>query len=792
MNIRSLMQCCAYSALIIATLNSATAQDTDANSAGAEADKRLDTITVTATKREQNLQDVPVAVTAISGDLLESTGTGSVENLSAVAPSVTFTQSSNDQNNSVNIRGIGTSVFSQGVESSVSIVLDDVVMPRQAVGFQDLVDVERVEILRGPQSTLFGKNASAGVISVTTAAPSDQLEGKVRISAAESDEFNFGATVSGALSDSVGARLTGFYKEFDGHISNFDGRNLNGYENWGLRGKIRIEPSDAFDLTFTADYRESDQDCCVYTVRDTSGAVGAAQGLDALLTPIEASSENARAKVGAPVFNNSEQGGLSARANYEFENGFVLTSISAIRDYDFENNLDVDALDLEEPVLGFITFDVNSGTTDIEQISQEFRLTSPEGESYDYVLGGYASKLNLERDFSRRFEILTPLFGGFRINQSGQFTSAVETVSLAVFGRGNWHISDRSTLFGGLRVLSEEHDYQINRDPADVLFPGDLPFDGVVGTVADVDDSTSDSTVTGEIGVRLRLSSNVTGYARYARGYKGRAIDVTFTAPNDVEPIEAETSDAFEIGIKSVLANGKLILNTAAFHTEFQDFQEQATVLLADTDSVLSAETRLTNVGSVSTSGIEIEAIARPTDLLTLQAGLSYTDAKIDDFPNAGCYFGQTVSEGCAPILLSDGGTPNDPSDDILENLQDLSGGDLPNAPDWRFTGTVRQDIPLEASFDGFVQLSGHWQSDVNFSLGGDPRATQPSYGILNLALGIVDDQGRYSATVFVNNVLDEFYVANVFGDPVHAGVVSHYAQRDFARYAGIKLSADF
>ena len=201
---------------------------------------------------------------------------------------------------------------------------------------------------------------------------------------------------------------------------------------------------------------------------------------------------------------------------------------------------------------------------------------------------------------------------------------------------------------------------------------------------------------------------------------------------------------------------------------------------------------RLTNVGTVTTTGLEIEAIATPTDALTLQGGISYTDAQIDEFSNAGCFFGQTAAQGCVPVTLSDSGTPGDPSDDIIQNLQDLAGGDLPNAPDWRLTGSIRQDIPLQTSFDAFVQMSGRWQSEVNFSLNGDPRAEQDSYGIVNLAVGVEDDEGRYTVAIFVNNVFDEFYATNVVGDPLYGGVGSHYVPREFERYFGARLGVNF
>lgn len=787
----------AVAALLAASQASpAVAQEADASASVQEDADTSNIIIVTASRREESLQDVPIAVTALSGDTLENAGVGSVEALASIAPSVTFTQSSNDQNNSINIRGVGTSVFSQGVESSVSVVVDDVVMARQAMGFQDLVDIERVEVLRGPQSTLFGKNASAGVVSVTTRAPTNTFTGMADGQYAEGGEYALRASLSGPIGTMFSARLTGFYKEFDGHIDNADGRDLNGYENWGLRGKIQFQPDPDFTFTLIGDYRESRQDCCIYTVRNTAQATGAAAGgrLDALLVPVVAGVENADTNVNAPVFNNSDQWGVSGKAEMDIGGGYSLISISAYRGYDFENNLDVDNLQLEEPVPGFITFDLNSGTTKISQMSQEIRLVSPQGPPFDFILGGYAFLLDLDRTFRRRFEIAIPIGGGniFRVNQSGQLSSAVTTTNLAVFGSANVYLTDQAVLFGGARLISEQLEYTIDRNPANVLQPGDRPFGGGPGTFADVDDETDDTAVTGEIGLRYEFTPYIQAYARYARGYKGRGIDVEFGAPDDVEPIDAETSNAYELGLKSAFSGGDIIVNLALFQTDFDDFQEQAVVLLNDPGNVLSAESRLTNVGSVRTRGVELEALVTPTDNLFFQGGISYTDASIRRFANAGCFFGQTAEQGCVPVTLDDGGTPNDPGDDIVQNLQDLSGGELPNSPDWRITGLIRQNIPLSGSLNAFVQASGRWQSEVNYSLNGDPRATQGDYAIINLAVGFEAEDGSFDASVFVNNVFDQFYATNIFGDPLYGGVVSHYVPRDFSRYFGVRAGVRF
>lgn len=749
-------------------LGTCLAMPASAQDSGNDEQRKLDTVMVTATKRAETLQNVPVAVSARSGEDLEKSGVSSIEGLATLVPSLTFTQSSNDLNSSVRIRGVGTEVFSSGVEPSVSFVIDDVVLARQGQGFQDLVDVERVEVLRGPQSTLFGKNASAGVISVTTQAPTDTMTGKLDATIAEGDEYALRGTLAGPLSDTVSGRLTAFTKSLKGHIKNVaDGRDLNGYDNWGVRGKLLIEPNDALDLTFIADYRDTQQDCCAYQIRDTSTALNPVVGatLDALLDPVVASPENRQTNLNAPVYNNSEQWGMSGKAEYMFENGFTFTSITAYREWDFENNIDVDALNFEDPIPGVITFDLNSGQTSLSQTSQEFRLASPEWDNFDFMIGAYVFDLDLDRSFQRRLEAMTAL--GIA-GQSGQFNGSVGNKNYAAFASGNLRFGQGTTLFGGLRLIDETLEYQVFRDPANTVQPGDFPLGGTAGTPADIDGDTSDTALVGNIGLRQQWNDDVMTYVRYARGYKGRAFDVIFTAPQDTAPVNAELSDSYEAGLKLQTANNRLQFNAAVFWTEYTDFQAQERDVAASTIVVA-------NAGEVSTKGVELDASALLTDTTLLQGGIAYTDAKVESFPFAQCYRGQSEAEGC------------------VNGAQDLSGEDLPNSPDWRFTASLRQDIPLRSqTFDGFIQLDGSWQSEVQFQIDQNPNTVQNGYGLLHLSLGIEDDDGTWSASVFVRNLLDETYAANVFADPLYAGVISQYLPRDSERYVGARLTASF
>ncbi|KAK0331620.1 hypothetical protein LTR94_028201, partial [Friedmanniomyces endolithicus] len=212
-------------------------------------------IVVTAQKRTERLQDVPLAVSALSAETLGRQQINDTNGLVAAVPSLTYTQGNNVSNSTFRVRGIGTTLFNQGSESSVSTVIDGVVMARQAQGFVDLADLERVEVLRGPQGTLFGKNATAGVISVVTARPTDRFTARADATIAELDEYRIKGTMSGPLTDRLRARVSGFYNDVGGHITNVaNGRDTNGFKSWGLRGKLDWDATDNLNFLATLDY----------------------------------------------------------------------------------------------------------------------------------------------------------------------------------------------------------------------------------------------------------------------------------------------------------------------------------------------------------------------------------------------------------------------------------------------------------------------------------------------------------------------------------------------------------
>ncbi len=235
-------------------------------------DVGLEEIVVTAQKREQNLQSVPVAVTALSSEAIANNRLADFSDLTRAAPSLTITQTTSSPNNSIILRGIGTFAFSIGVEPSVAVIIDDMPVVQQAQAFDNMSDLERIEVLKGPQGTLFGKNSSAGVVNIVTKDPGQNFEGSTSATLANDGDVRAEAIVSAPLADGVGLRVTGFYHDYPGNVRNLtSGKKLNDQENYGIRAKLKAEVSDALTFTLTGAYAKATQDGTTNTIRSISG-----------------------------------------------------------------------------------------------------------------------------------------------------------------------------------------------------------------------------------------------------------------------------------------------------------------------------------------------------------------------------------------------------------------------------------------------------------------------------------------------------------------------------------------
>ena len=729
-------------------------------SGAAVAQMQLEEVVVTAQKRAESAQDVPVALTAISGDAIENMGIGNMGDLTQMSSSLTVQESGNRNESPVSIRGIGTFSYAIGVEPSVSVIIDEVPVATTGQAFANLADVERVEVLRGPQSTLFGKNASAGVINIVTKNPSEEFEGSVEITGADDDYYRFAGSVSGPISDSVGFRLNAYYDDFGGNIENaLGGDDLQATESQGVRAKVRFDASQDLTVTVTADYNELDQTFSASTFRKVSPDaqwlkpfnLGVSQDVWFSGIGLKAGEDNFKGAASTIPHSASEDYSVAVKVEYQLGEHSV-TSITGWRNWEYVNTTDLDgAADLFGS-----SWDMSS-LYEIDQITQEIRIASPASDTFEYVAGLWYSQSDYDRGFVRK-----PLIPGTTIAKSDWLAYAGNE-ALSVFGQGTWKLSEQLNVTAGLRYQMEDVEVQ---------------FDNAVngGSFAGSDD---DSVMVGRAAVQYFVNDDVMLYASYARGYKGQAYNTTssfnqFQADN---PVGTEDSDAYEVGVKGDFMDGRLRVNANYFLVNYTGFQAQSGVINDDGAIELS----LDNVGELETSGVELDVTALLSDNLLLNVGASWTDATIEEFGTAECYNGQTEAQGCI-------------ADPVLGRIQDLAGKPLNNSPDLKVVVGLDYGFSVDEKFDGFMRAHYQWQDEVNFSLTQDPLTVLGSYGILNLSAGVESTDGRYTVTAFVNNALDEFYVtalpnlSNLYG----ATALSQIVPRNAERIMGVRLKYNF
>ncbi|TDG12648.1 TonB-dependent receptor [Seongchinamella unica] len=721
----------------------------DSASAGSQAATSLmEEILVTARKREQSLQDVSVSVMALPENLLRDAFITDSEDLTHLVPSLNLQKGGNPRNSSFNIRGVGTQSFSAGVEPSVSTVVDGVVMGSSGMAFIQLLDVQRVEVLRGPQGTLFGKNSTAGVVHIITQEPSDEFTASVAATAIESDQWQGGFTAAGPVGDSVGYRLTGFYERDEGYIDNvFDGSTYNDRDSWSLRGKLRWDVSENLSLLWSSDYSDMEGDCCVATLRslepwpvEPPNNQGQVDATLERIAPVVPSERNTRVSHDYPDYLAVTNGGHSLTVDWELGH-HTLTSITAYRDFEQQDDTDADM----QP--GYYLNVWQSGSTDQDQWTQELRLTSPADQRISYVAGLYYFQQNLERSFSR-----------YIFNGPATSNFEVDTLNYAAFGEATWNMTQNWRLVLGARYTEDDLEFEFER-VSDSVFQPSIPR---YSKQVDADD------LSGKLALEWDAAENMLLYTSFVQGYKGPAFNITSgSTPDNTRAADPETSASFELGLKSSWLDSRLVVNATLFYTEYDDFQAQATeseLLLdengntqdQDGDGVPDRKFSfiLTNVGEVTTQGLEIDLMAQASENLSLFGGLALIDAEIDSYPGGPCSFGQEF-RGV--------GFRGQPSCADSPAQQDLSGGELPFSPDWKVTLAANYLIPLPSqAFDLVLKGNYRVQDDILFAIDQDQYQRQDSYGVLDVSVMLRDKRDRYTAALFVKNVLDEHHVSAI------------------------------
>ncbi len=734
----------------------ALAQGASAQSEGSSVSE----IVVTAQKREERLQDVPVAVSVVSGDTLARSGAVNLEGAQYLVPTLNFRKSGTTINQTLFLRGVGTSTFSIAGEPSISTVVDGVVYSRSGEAFSDLIDVERIEVLRGPQGTLFGKNTSAGVINIVTRRPGDEFGGYGEAAYfSNGGEYRLRGAVDVPLGPQVKSRLTGFYGTYDGNIRNrATGDRVNGYEHWGVRGVVVADPTPNLSLTLIADYRESDDDCCAEVIGTLPS------NLTATVLPTPRGNRTREINQDLITQTTEKSGGVSLQADLSV-GSHVVTYIGSYRQYDNTEIRDGDWL--PTAYVGFNQLhDVGPQTS--ETLTHEVRLTSPADQFISYVLGAYYSKAETERVFTRNDLVctltptpatLTPCStpGAVITMPTGTATFGSTFRNMAAFGQATANLSERLRLIAGLRYTSDELEVFHQRVTA-------LAGPGINPSFGPFEGSTDNDNWSGRVGVQYDLAPESTVYGTYSRGYKGPAYNVFFnltaTGTNIIEP---ETADSYELGLKNTLLDGALVLNLAAFYAEYHNFQANNPDIVA---GVLV--TRFTNAGEISTRGIELDLLYRPMQDLNVSGGVAYTDAHVDQFrvPTNGNVTGVVPS-----------GTP------------------LAFAPKWKASLGVDYRIRTYGAFDLLLAAQGAYQSDQisqpDAVLANRINTVIKGYGLLDLSAAITDKDDRYRLTFQVKNAFDRSFASSIVsGGP--GGSYRYIIPREADRYYGLTARVNF
>ncbi|MDQ2877550.1 MAG: TonB-dependent receptor [Pseudomonadota bacterium] len=759
-------------------------------------------IVVVAQKRAERLQDVPVAVSVVSGDALASQGKVSIEGAQYLVPTLNVLKTGTTLNQTIFLRGVGTATFSIAGEPSVSTVVDGVVYSRAGEAFSDLVDVDQMEVLRGPQGTLFGKNASAGVINIISKQPTREFGGYVEAGYYSRAEYRGRAVLNVPLSEDIRTRLTGFYDNYDGNIYNTTAKtHVNGFEHYGGRLQIVADATPSLRLAFIADYHHDNDDCCAEIIAtpplNAAGVVQANPSSAALPTPL---GDKTRTVAQNLVTATRETGyGFSLQGDLTLGGAGTITSISSYRNWKNTEIRDGDWLDQAYVGLNQL-HDLGPQTGDT--VTQELRLTSPGHQFFDYVLGGYYSRAKSERIFTRN-DIVCNTAPSTTPNPLVPCTSAGAPPTtfpsgtadfgsvfdnLAVFGQGTLNIAPRFRLIGGLRYTSD-HLSVFEKRVTTLSGPGINPnfdqgvYDAYVallaaGTPANVAATTavassngvpfrtktSHTNVSGKAGFQFDISHDSTFYGTYARGYKGPAYNVfynlTATGTNVIAP---ETSDAFELGLKNTLLGGRLTLNLAAYYAKYHNFQANNPDLVAGV-----VVTRFTNAGEISTRGVELDASYRPVPDLSFNGGMAYTDAHVDAF---------LVPTGASPTAVIPSGTP------------------LGFAPKWKGNLSADYRIRTGGAVDVMLGAQGSYQTSELSLFAADPvqraQGTIHAYGLVNLSAGIVSSNDKYKLTFQVRNLFDQSFAALITnGGP--GGAYRYQIPRDADRYFGVTGRVNF
>jgi len=773
----------------------------------------LEQVTVTARRREEELQDVPLPITVVDAAMLEETGSFNVARLQQLAPTIQF-YSSNPRNSAANIRGLGApfGLTNDGIEQGVGLYIDDVYYSRAASSTFDFLDVERVEVLRGPQGTLYGKNTTAGAINITTRAPTFAPEGSAEISAGNLGFYQAKAALSGPLSDTVAARVAISTSSRHGPIFNVaTGNRINELDNIGVRGQVLWQASDSLDVTLSGDYNKQNAECCAQIfvrVGTTQRAanrqywqLAALQDTDPTLAGIQPYAPPSTdpydrlTDVDAELSARNELGGAAVRAVWNLGSG-SLTSVTSWRYWDWLPKNDRD-------FTGLAVTSKSENPSHQDQYTQEFRYNYV-GDKIDYVVGLFGYKQTVHTDglqeqgpAASRW-LIAPTGSNAALSQDPSVLNGLtsyndigfENTSAALFAQLSWHVTDRLRIEPGVRLNYDEKTGSyastvingqgetlpaLATDPFytnPITGPRHTQQRGVLAPQT-YDADFSDWNVSGDLKLAYEISPDVLVYATYARTFKTGGITLNgLPADSAGNPIQSAATVApeklnnYEVGLKTQLGS-HAIFNLAVFRTDVDDYQATVT-----NNAVGVLRGYLANADQVRVQGAEADFSWRPNSNWNLYVNGTYTDGTYQSFPDAPCppeLSGGTIATGSQEP--GPAGTPGA----LSPANCDISGQWLPGISKWAGSWGVQYQHPAKFlgrdgqayfGYDGFAR--SRWSSNASRSAYTDVGG----YGLTNFRLGYrsADSWDVYG---WVKNAFDKQYFDVLATTPSNTGLIA-------------------
>lgn len=716
----ALLASCSFSLAVLPALAHAQA----APSAGQSA--TIEELVVTAQKREERLIDVPVTVTSVGSEQLQRQNITSLGDLSRAVPAFGSNGS---------IRGVTTGGVARSSQGAVAVVLDGVDLGHTAPGgaqLSTLFDIARVEVLSGPQGTLFGTNASAGVVNIVTNAP--DTKAFAAIGHADIGQYGYQReqlTLNAPLGDTAAFRIGLQHAANQGIVRNTVTGDVSESHDVGARARFLWTPTSDLTINLIADYDKTRAN----GQRDIAFAIATTPALQARLAAcgIVASYSNTQncplGVTGSP--SDDAKYGVSAQVDYSL-NGYTLTSITAYRRHQLGHfgyhGVSGDSDFLKDNIL-----DTNLTPEDDKTVSQELRVTSPSGQKLEYVAGLYFTSTNQDDKVTQAggLGLFPPPLQIGRVN-----IIRIYDRTYAAFGQATYHLNDKLSLIAGARY-TDETVKDVSHSPTDLSSYGYIYTPAF--TLAEVNEKVNTTNFSWKIGAQYEFSQDMMAYATVTRGYKGPAVNDQASPPIVQAIIRPEIPMNYEVGFKGAVFDNRLIATAALFHNKVKDFQ--TSIYIPPTAANPVGNFAQGNAPYIVSKGVDLELTGRPLDNLTMNAGLMYTRAS----------YSSNFLVSCSPAQTPGVGTCN--AANVTPAVDQLAG-----VPKWRFLLNGEYTHDVAANLTGFVQADFTYESEQYAGPAANPITDIPDHQLLGGRIGVRRSDGRWGLSVFGRNLLDKNY----------------------------------